>query len=884
VRRNLFLIICTVFFLLSSSRVSAQLSYVFSANVIPTYSYNPSPTIVFPSNTDEGISVPINIGFNFNYQGINYSQLKISTNGWVTFNLAAITAMPSNDLSSSGNRPIIAPLWDDLRTSSTGNVNYRLGPNPAIPLKNVLTIEWKLMNWSKLTTQEVISCQLKLYDSTNVIEFVYRSENFNPTKSTASVGLGGTCNNDFYSLNDLGNSPVVLKTVENFNLSNKPTSGQVYRFTPRGPITPVNDLCANATILPYNVGFCSLTFGTLVGATATGSPAAEACWVPATTDRDVWYTVTKPAGQTTMYISTDNVTVNCYPFSTEIAVYSGTCGAFTLVGCASNGGLLNPQSAVLTLSGLPIGATTYYIRVESDGASVGDFQICAKATNDECPSAIVLTPDVTCNYSFFTSVGASNSATTPLPSPSSGYTSGALDVWFKFTASSNFLIIDTKDLVLVDGAMAIYKGLDCATLITLTSAFPNPNPFDDNLSNNGKMPRISRNDFIPGGVYFIRIWANSAPLTGTFGICITERNTCPSNAADTCTFAPTIGLGTWCGDNTQARVTQNLNATYPPDPMDPLVPQYCNVGSTYWNASIDNVMYYKFLTNATGGDVVMNVYNQFCAKDLGLQVALFKPTVACAGGGNWGKARVCYDAIKDPLNDKESDPKNFSMTFTSLLPNTFYYILFDGASADKCTWTMNLAGPITLPIELLSFTGENNGSINLLEWITKTEVNNDYFTLERSFDGENFIALDKIKGAGNSSYSIAYSYVDQAPLNGTNYYRLKQTDFNGESHYSEPIAIDAYGTKSFELISIYPNPAKNQINIKIATQETISAKLSISDVWGRVVLEKEVTVEKGTNIIREDLDEYVPGFYFIYLTDAKMKLPLSGKFIIGGND
>jgi hypothetical protein len=858
----------------------AQLSYVFSSNVIPTYSYNPAPTIVFPGNTDEGISVPINIGFSFVYQGIPYTQLKISTNGFVTFNLAAITGMPTNDLSGNLNRPILAPLWDDMRTSAAGNVNYRLGPNPAIPLKNVLTIEWKLMNWNRSTTQEVISFQVKLYDSTNVIEFLYRSENFNSTKGTASVGISGTCNNDFYSLNDMGNAPVVLKTVENFNLSTKPQSGQVYRFTPRGPLTPVNDLCANAVVLPYNIGFCSLTFGTLVGATATGSPPAEACWAPASTDRDVWYTVTKPAGQTTMYVTTDNVTVNCYPFSTEIAVYSGTCGALSLVGCANNGGVLNPQSAVLTLSGLPAAATTYYIRVESDGATQGTFQICVKATNDECPAATVLTPDATCNYFYFTSVGASNSSTTPLPSTSSGYTSGALDVWFKFTASSNFLIIDTKDLSMIDGAMALYKGLDCSTLITLSSAFPNPNPFDDNLSNNGKMPRISRNDFIPGGVYFLRIWANSAPLTGTFGVCITERNYCLSNAADTCSFAPTIGLGNWCGDNTQARVTQNLNVLFPPDPNDPTVPMYCNQGTIYWNPTIDNMVYYKFLTTAAGGNVTLDVYNQFCAKDLGLQVALFKPTIACAGGSNWGKARVCYDAIKDPLNDKESDPKNFTMTFLNLLPSSFYYILFDGASADKCTWRMTLTGPITLPIELLSFTGTPKDNYNLLQWITKTEINNDYFTVERSLDGENYKAIATVKGAGNSSVQLHYSFKDYQAFKGINYYRLKQTDFNGELSYSEPIAVESEGNNSLQLVSLYPNPTASEINLKIASGEESNVTLLFTDLYGKICLRKEVRLQEGLNNLSQNLTEYAAGLYFVQIISENKQQQINSKFII----
>jgi hypothetical protein len=91
-----------------------------------------------------------------------------------------------------------------------------------------------------------------------VIEFVYRSENFAPTKSTASIGISGACINDFYSLNDVTNAPVVLKTVENYNLSGKPQSGQVYRFTPRPAITPVNDLCANAAVLPIISAFAVL--------------------------------------------------------------------------------------------------------------------------------------------------------------------------------------------------------------------------------------------------------------------------------------------------------------------------------------------------------------------------------------------------------------------------------------------------------------------------------------------------------------------------------------------------------------------------------------------------------------------------------------------------
>ena len=299
---------------------------------------------------------------------------------------------------------------------------------------------------------------------------------------------------------------------------------------------------------------------------------------------------------------------------------------------------------------------------------------------------------------------------------------------------------------MLDGAMAIYKGADCINLDGLFPAvFPNPNPFDDNLSNNGKMPKIVRNDFIIGNVYYLRLWANTAPLSGTFGICVSERKYCSYNAADTCAFAPTIGLGTFCGDNTQSRITQVANPLFPVDGTDPLPPMYCTTPLSS-NPTIDNTVYYRFLTNSVGGNVVLNVYNQACQKDFGLQVALFKPTLACAGGANWGKALTpCYNSIKDLANDKESDPVPFSLSFTSLLPNTFYYLIFDGSSIDKCTWDLTLTGAITLPIELLQFKGINKGDYNLLTWTTKTEINNDYFTVERSANGLDFEPIAIVK-------------------------------------------------------------------------------------------------------------------------------------------
>ena len=90
-------------------------------------------------------------------------------------------------------------------------------------------------------------------------------------------------------------------------------------------------------------------------------------------------------------------------------------------------------------------------------------------------------------------------------------------------------------------------------------------------------------------------------------------------------------------------------------------------------------------------------------------------------------------------------------------------------------WTAS-PGIVVLPISLIQFDGKNESQSNLLTWVTLTESNNDYFTLERSEDGVEFKTITKMDGAGNSDV--------------INYYRLKQTDYNGQFSFSEIISID----------------------------------------------------------------------------------------------
>ena len=135
-----------------------------------------------------------------------------------------------------------------------------------------------------------------------------------------------------------------------------------------------------------------------------------------------------------------------------------------------------------------------------------------------------------------------------------------------------------------------------------------------------------------------------------------------------------------------------------------------------------------------------------------------------------------------------------------------------------------------LPIELISFNAEaiNNDYIQL-DWTTASETNNDYFTIEKSTDGTNWEIQSEIDGAGKNSSVLNYQSFDLNPYNGTSYYRLKQTDFDGRFSYSESKTVNIDPLNN-EPIRIYPNPTDNIITIE--GNETELSEISIYNILG----------------------------------------------------
>jgi len=119
-----------------------------------------------------------------------------------------------------------------------------------------------------------------------------------------------------------------------------------------------------------------------------------------------------------------------------------------------------------------------------------------------------------------------------------------------------------------------------------------------------------------------------------------------------------------------------------------------------------------------------------------------------------------------------------------------------------------------LPIELLSFEAQQSGNAVKLNWSTATELNNDFFTLERLNDADGFDVVLTHPGKGTTSEVSHYEVFDRSPRVGKNYYRLKQTDFDGQFSYSDIVLVEFAAVG--ELLQVYPNPTNRKpLNLEV---------------------------------------------------------------------
>ncbi|TSA51154.1 MAG: T9SS C-terminal target domain-containing protein, partial [Sphingobacteriales bacterium] len=171
-------------------------------------------------------------------------------------------------------------------------------------------------------------------------------------------------------------------------------------------------------------------------------------------------------------------------------------------------------------------------------------------------------------------------------------------------------------------------------------------------------------------------------------------------------------------------------------------------------------------------------------------------------------------------------------------------------------------GANPLPIQLTTFTAENVNDVSvLLKWETESEINNNYFCVERSVDGKTFSEIGIVNGNGTTETKHNYTLSDEAPISGVSYYRLKQVDFDGNFSYSQIIAVEIHSTQTDW--SIYPNPVSEQLTVNC--NQFAGSTINLMDVFGRIIISQKINLK--SEII--NLKSIPSGIYFIELNDGR---------------
>lgn len=281
-------LVLTVF----ASGIFAQLSsYGFSAY---SSTYTPITGTTAPLDyVDNGRTGLLPIGFSFVYDGASYTALEASTNGMVKL---GATFLSNNDVSfirtlvNNPERPILAPLWDDLMVTSLTDLSYQTtGSSP----NKIFTLQWALVKWPYANSNASIEFQLKLYEGSNKIEFIYNQLPGITGGAGALIGISAVATGpgNYWCVQSPGASPAVSSTTQTL-ISTKPANGQVYAFQPLAACS--TPLSAGTTVSSENT-VCNTTNFNLSVNGASQATGLSYQW-QSSTDNNNWQDITGATG------------------------------------------------------------------------------------------------------------------------------------------------------------------------------------------------------------------------------------------------------------------------------------------------------------------------------------------------------------------------------------------------------------------------------------------------------------------------------------------------------------------------------------------------------------------------------------------------------------
>jgi hypothetical protein len=600
--------------------------------------------------------------------------------------------------------------------------------------------------------------------------------------------------------------------------------------TPAAP--PANDACSTPTSLtPAAPGAaCAPVAGSSLTATLSG----QGCTL-GNEDDDVWYSFVATA-------STHVVTVDgAANMDAVLGVYSTCAGAQPTGGNCVDATSGNGNETV-TVSGLTIG-NTYLVCIYDFAAGGGDFTVCVTTpvvlANDDCSGAIT----VACGNTYTGSTSSATSATDP--SALCGVTPDGDGVWYVFPGDGNSITASLCGSG-YDTQINVYSG-SCGALGCISGN-------DDFCGTSSQTTFTST----LGVNYYILVNGNSG-ASGNYTLAITCAVP-PSATAQDCGGGITICSNTSFSGNSNGGGNYNDFTAANTDCLDP--PEH----QTSW----------YYFSSTTNGTIGMTITPALTTDDYDWAIWGPLASVTCppaaapircsAADGNGTPANIT--GLRSSAADVSEGPFGDGWTSVlNVLAGEIYIMVLDNWTASNSAFTLSWQlsnganlNCVPLPVELVSFTGKRDGSKNKLEWSTLSEINSDIFTVERSVDGILFDAIGEKDAAGNASTRNDYFFLDNSPIKGSNYYRLKQTDLDGSSVYSAIIVIE---NKTEEIIisNIHPNPTDNELNFDINSSINGDLIIQIVDITGRVLISETHSINQGESLIRTEMEELANGLY-----------------------
>lgn len=467
-------------------------------------------------------------------------------------------------------------------------------------------------------------------------------------------------------------------------------------------------------------------------------------------------------------------------------------------------------------------------------------------------------------------VNSSTTCVTTLTATSSGATQSQAgctgnaddDVWFIFTATSGNHTITVTPTTMNDVVLQFFTG-SCAGL---TSA----GCFDATAGSSAET--VYYNGGLAGTTYYVRVYSyGSSANAGTFSICV---KTIPDPAGTNCMSGTQVCSNSNIAGNASGAGSEELTAT-----SGGCLGAGGEVNSSWFYLNVGTTGTFQFtITPSNGSD--------------DYDFAIWGPTNVCPP--TVAPIRCNYAAYPRFAGcGTNTNPTGLSGTpgFTSasacqdrpyldrlnVTAGEVYILLVNGFTPSASPFNMSFGGTgglscvpvVILPIELLNFNVISRENSVDIKWTTATEINNDYFVVERSVDAINFDPINVVKGAGNSDNKIAYSVIDNEPLQGLSYYRLKQVDKDEKFSYSNILSVDFINARDFNF-EIVPNPSiENQMaKIQLNFVPKNSIDIQIFDLNGVLVYETKTKPElaevelltnlyKGVYIVKILNDDFI---------------------------